>query len=157
MTAASRAPWNKGMRAIDRWSRREWVPLNPDDPRTRYSFVSGQCHSFAFAMHKLTHWPLFLLCDKSADDKFVDDSGLIDGNPVSWSHVVVLAPDGRFVDVDGAWRLEEGKWYDLVPLCTGTIENTLDIIRHSCDYINVRAAVPFAKIVLNRLDIDLPA
>ena len=66
------------------------------------------------------------------------------------------APDGRFVDIDGAWELGQGRWGDLYPVYAGTDrEDVLELIWQSCDHVNVRAALPFAKIVLGRLDPDL--
>ena len=129
-------PWNAGLRKVYRWNRPEWVPVDPSDRRTKHTFSAGQCHSLAFALNKLTGWPLVLLSQDEDD-------------PRQWEHCVVQAPDGRFVDIDGAWELGESSWDDLSPIEIGTCpKDVLYYIRGSMDEVNVPKALPFAKAVL---------
>lgn len=58
-----------------------------DEEVFQYSY--GDCHSLAYALHKLTNWPL-TACN-------YDERGIPD-------HIFVVNPQGQGVDIHGAWE-----------------------------------------------------
>jgi hypothetical protein len=88
------------------------LEITPDDRGVidggaRTVFTRGQCHALAYALHAQTGWPIHLLTYDRVDPPVDDDDDL----PLeSWDHAVVRHPDGRFVDINGAWHLDASDW-----------------------------------------------
>ena len=159
MTATAKVHGNTGRKIVPLWGRRRLLPVDPTDRRVVYTFTRGQCHSFAFAMHELTGWPVYLLCSDyvwNDDDDGPTNGAEPVGDPESWGHAVVMAPSGQFVDIEGAWYLDENdSWSDSYPVLVETPEQAIDLIEWSCDEVVTPKAKPFAAAVLS--NIRLPA
>lgn len=64
------------------------VTLGEIDERAEWVFTHGQCHALALALHLATGWPL------------IEAGWHVDSVPNHW---LVEAPDGRLVDITGAY------------------------------------------------------
>jgi hypothetical protein len=128
------------------WGDRNRLPVDPDDPEVQYTFSNGQCHSLALALHRLTGWPLRVLCrrygSEPSDDLLAARSGI---------HVVVEDPTGRFVDIDGPWNPKapaNWAWEHTIPVPV----SSRAVRRLGWDRIDSRAALPFARAVLQNME-----
>lgn len=86
-----------------RGPRRLPVTLNEEDGYLAIvdTFTTGQCHTFALAMHDLTGWPMLMLAEDA--DWSPDTWGY-------WAHVVVRTPDGGYIDIKGRGDDPEEDW-----------------------------------------------
>lgn len=143
---------------VNYWGRNRRLPVRPSDEEVRYTFSTGQCHSLALALHTLTGWPLFVLCDPCYDGDDCPEAPehvacrQPDGDG---AHVVVKDPSGRFVDIAGSWWPDEPlnwSWDGLVPVPV-TEDEVLDL---GWDQIDAMAALPFAEAVLRGLKVRVP-
>jgi hypothetical protein len=115
------------------WGSVRELPLNIHDELVVDTFTRGQCHSLARALHRLTGWPLAVMCWDP------------EGNPAEdGDHVVVVDPDERFVDIRGAWQPGD-YWSQLEPIFVDDRE----VAGLGWDDQDVDAALPFAQAVLN--------
>ena len=60
-------------------------------------YMTGRCHEFALAGHRLTGWGMVLVTGPRIEDPTVEEAG----------HVVLMRPDGLAMDVMGARELED--------------------------------------------------
>ncbi len=100
------------------------------------AFTNGQCHAFALAVHMLTGWEMKGL-SRHGEDK---------NSP---NHCVVVAPDGRLLDIHGkkaAVNAQIMGWENQTPLTKTAIKRGLRY------YVkpDVKAALPFARTVLEQ-------
>lgn len=74
------------------------------DDQARNAFTSGQCHAMARALSGVTGWPMAVLISDecSYDPDLCDDSRDDELCACRLEHVVVVRPDGKLVDVNGA-------------------------------------------------------
>src|SRR4051812_23319835 len=63
-------------------------------PRDIYRFTCGDCHIFAYALHRITGWPVAT---------FVDDGG------EAITHAFCVMPDGRAADIQGLHLMRDFK------------------------------------------------
>lgn len=77
-----------------------------DDEEHRYT--ADRCGYLAVALHERTGWPLVVFADGYDHDSPPPHPG--------WVHAGVLAPDGRFLDVNGPvdWSSHWDKWVEYV-------------------------------------------
>ena len=83
-----------GGEAIASEWRAEDRPLWPADRLTRQSYLYGQCHALALALHRRSGWPLYG-CD------WYQPPGASKQIP---DHVFIRMPDGRGLDISGPHR-----------------------------------------------------
>ena len=109
-----------------------WLPRpimgEPLTEQAKFVFVSGQCHAFAIAIHKLTGWQIV------ADEDFL---GRAKG------HILVRMPDGKGVIDATDEVLEDHASFQVI-----TREDLMRAYKNGYRewiYPNVRAALPFAK------------
>ena len=122
------------------WGRYRNLPVDPAVAHVRTVFTQGQCHSFARALHRLTGWPLYVLGRPDPDKQRTSASELGD-------HVVCRHPDGRFVDIEGAWSPGE-KWKG----CSVEMPRSERTVQRLCwDKQDVWAAMPFARKILEEV------
>ena len=112
------------------------LPIDLDDKRVIDTFTTGQCHSLARAIHQLTDWPLCVM-------------GYAKGGSIADAvyHVVCRAPDGRLVDVYGAWN--QGEQWKNMAFVKLVSEST--VRRLGWDVQDIRAAMPFAKRIVEKI------
>lgn len=126
------------------WGGTNSLPLDPSDPKVTSTFSTGQCHSLAVALHRITGWTLVLLCE-DADE------------PESWHHAVVETPWGTFVDIDGEWSPDDadeaGHWYGLDAVGVPDEDRMFGVIAGTCDRLDPESAMPFAFAVLDEYGI----
>ena len=94
------------------------------DSNAKTAFTNGQCHSLAYAIHKLTGWPMVGLRGYEYDEDGGDDWGRDYFDP--GSHVVVESPKG-LLDIDGLgarerWQSKFGEMYE-IPIDPETIHD----------------------------------
>jgi hypothetical protein len=129
--------------SVDIWNFGEILSIEINkngtiDKNAMKAFSNGQCHSLAIALHKLTNWPIYGICDWSNS---TDDPG----------HIVVKNPrNGGFVDIKGygavgRWRKKWG------PVTVHLL--TVDQVKHFDTYLKpvVAKARPFAKKILEQI------
>lgn len=118
------------------------ITTRSDQDTVKHVFTNGHCHSFAMALRSLTDWPLFGLFGPFDDDM-----------P---SHVVVQAPSGTLVDIEGPGV--ERRWHGREPRPI-TEEDVKAYIaareRGGIGYVpsNVTGAKPFARKVLKQVEV----
>lgn len=103
------------------------------------AFTQGQCHAFAWELHKLTQWPIVAACDPSYDEdpnKFDVDS--------SPTHVLCQSPSHGLVDIHGAEQ-RIPYIYTVLPL-----DNPENVFKYQGYHQPpaLEAAEPFAHTVL---------
>ena len=64
------------------------------DDAARYAFSAGHCHALALAIHERTGWPMLAMSGRYSAYKDLQ-------------HVVVVMPDGKWLDVQGPRDPEE--------------------------------------------------
>jgi hypothetical protein len=113
------------------------------DEEAELVFTRGQCHSLAVAIHEETGWPIYGLYTKF-------DSG--DNSP---SHCLVYSPTlNNFIDIKGPDAINRLNVFE--PYKTATRkEVTVEDVNNFSGYLplNVTAARPFAKTILQELNI----
>lgn len=72
-----------------------------------YDFNFGDCYIYAIAMHRLYGYPIYgvKLFFKEDDWDYIDDPQY----DYEYAHIIVKAPNGKFVDQDGEYNEEELK------------------------------------------------
>ena len=117
------------------WGDRHALPVDCEDQFVIEAFTTSQCHSLARAIHRLTGWQLCVM-------------GRVEG-PVAEAgdHVVCRMPDGRLVDIEGAWD-QNDRWKHMRAV-TPVSEST--VRRLGWDGQNIRAAMPFARQVVEKV------
>jgi len=68
------------------------------DDAARFAFTAGHCHALALALHERTGWAILAM------------SGRHSLRP-DLQHVVVVMPDGRWLDIDGPQEPEERYYF----------------------------------------------
>jgi hypothetical protein len=105
--------------------------------RVAFFLTSGNCHSFAAALHEETGYPIVIFYS----DGTLEDDQDEDDESDHIRHVGVLTPDGYLLDGDGAMKLttvmERCGWESQVLVGgVGELSETLEIdsIRHGRDW-----------------------
>lgn len=88
-----------------------WIDVTAGvvDGDATFAYTTGQCHALAFALWERTGWPLVAVglarCLHDFDDACIRRplGGVC---PCQIEHLCVQHPDGRLVDIDGAWGRE---------------------------------------------------
>lgn len=129
--------WNSGFRnSIDVNSRGN---INKN---AILAFKRGQCHALALALHKLTNWPIYGICDWS-------------NTPADPGHVVVKNPkNGGYIDIEGYGAVQRWRkrWGDVtLHLLTPKQTYKLDTYLRP----SVKKATPFARKVLENLKVKV--
>lgn len=73
------------------------------DQKAKFVFSAGHCHSMALALHRHTGWPILAL------------SGRYSIRP-DLQHMVVVMPDGRWLDVKGPAQPEPELYLNMQPM-----------------------------------------
>lgn len=66
------------------------------DDAARFAFTAGHCHALALAIHEHTGWPMLAMSSKHSMRDILQ-------------HVVVVMPDGRWLDINGPQNPEH-RW-----------------------------------------------
>jgi hypothetical protein len=105
------------------------------DHNAEYAFTRGQCHALALALHRLTGWELYGLYN--SDWAFE--------NGETPEHVVVLMPNGDYLDINGNNALENWResWPDSEPHAV-TEKQVLGFEHIDYRRPSIDAAMPFA-------------
>lgn len=105
-------------------------------------FTHGHCHSFAYALHRLTGWQLVGL--------YHPCQPLGDCTP--W-HCCVETPSGDVLDIDGGNALQRFEEYGCTIKRSLTEADVLNFERIDYLPINIEAAMPFAINALSRYNL----
>jgi hypothetical protein len=134
---------------VNSWFGTEECELTPGvlNANAERAFTSGQCHALALALHELTGWEVGGLAWTYVGDEDIPlDLGETLGVEEMPKHVVVKAPDGSLLDVEG-WGVED-RWGrdDFRPLAPEVILDTFP----RAGYLepDMDAANAFAPLVL---------
>jgi len=94
------------------------VELTPGvlDDAARYAFAAGHCHALALAIHERTGWPMLAMSGRNSGYKDL-------------RHVVVLMPDGKWLDIQGPRDSEEQLHLHIQPISADEVVN-MGRIRH---------------------------
>lgn len=134
MSKTSVSIWNFG--SVNKIKIHKNGTINKDAVK---AFSNGQCHSLALAIHELTGFPIYGVCDWSNSE---NDPG----------HVVVKNPkNGGFIDIGGYGAV--GRWrkkWGHVTVHPLTIEQTKSLDAYLKP--SVKKAIPFAKKVLEKIN-----
>lgn len=63
-------------------------------------FTAGECHALALSIHYRTTWPMYFISD-TPEEEYKDPL-----EPAGSGHVVVLMPNGLWLDIGGPSTLE---------------------------------------------------
>jgi len=79
------------------WGFEAALPYGDITPETEVAFTRGHCHALAVALHEATGWPIY--------EAYYD--GHLPDPDEAGGHFAVKCPDGRIVDVMGAYTEDE--------------------------------------------------
>lgn len=118
------------------WGITEEYPEDISHTKVIHCFTRGQCTSLARAIHKLTGWPLYVLAKRECSNRRELNS--------YGAHVVCKRPDGKYVDITGAWSREERwlMWQYVIPTTDSEVKKI------GWDRQNVRNAMFYARKVI---------
>jgi hypothetical protein len=127
-------------RTITRWGFQEKLVEDIKHPDVIRCFTYGQCTSLARAIHEITKWQMILLADTPCNALWEMTAYGV--------HVVCQRPDGRFVDIAGAWEPnnpEWQRWNHHIPITERQVKNI------GWDRQDIRAARFFVNLVMASL------
>lgn len=127
------------MNTVKLWGEKHQLFKDIQHGSVQHCFTRGQCHSLARAIHRLTGWQLAVLCHNYVRNNDVNQYG---------DHVVCIHPNGKYVDIYGAW--EPGTRFEFLPKTILVSEKEVMKLRN-WDRQNLRMAMPFAKEVVKAL------
>jgi len=139
-------------RTINFGHYKETLPVDLGLPAVKRVFTNGQCHSLAFALNKLTKWPIVGFGSKRYDD----------GDIYNIKHLAVKTPNEKILDITGVSTIQKmtknyGSYRGEVVFNDGeaTFGNKgLDIthmIEEEYCAPDVRSALVFARLLLIKI------
>jgi hypothetical protein len=108
------------------------------DKAAKHAFMSGQCHSLALAIHRITQWPMMAL---------VNGNDTVDCP----SHIIVYSPEhDDYIDILGRGAVK--RWKERYPEAQVAHVTPVDVSNFLHYHpANVEAATPFAETLLKEL------